>query len=506
MSTANASARRDPRSIRDKANIQLCIQTLEQFLINNNFTFTNKTLTNPSAKDVQAIFKFLFSFIDSTIEYTTRFEDDVIALLKGLKYPFISEINRSQFIAVTPHSWPVILAMFSWIIELASFLHLKPANSLSLNSLFYEHVNDGYQRFLSGDAEIDDEVFKKKVFEMYQGIFSEIDKRVALLKEIEEKIDGVGDEDFEMSDMGKMSRKDFLISKRTEVMNDIKSLATRKKQLEEKRKKYEMLNDKLRMANEELEEELTLLKKEITNLKGEIHAQKINPDDIREMNKEKIEMYTEIEKLKPQRENLIKQVNESEKILNEHIDAVEKLIFDLKSLRHGDIPFQLRKVNNEFRLDGDFKDFDRLVNNSTVVSEEMVNDVDLTLSSLEMKNSEYEIVLRELKGNIKHLDEKLITLGKLYLEKKSLHEIQQRKSKGELNKIEGELIKLDLESNHSLLVSEQRLQMARIQYEKMINTIKRDMEEIEAEILSLTRFLTEKKNEMALIINRDVLP
>lgn len=504
ISTANTSTRRDIRQIRDKSNIQQSVLTLEQFLNNQNFPNMPKSLTSPSAKDVQQIFKFIFSFVDSSFEYISRFEDEAMNMLKGLKYPYISEINRSQFVAVTPHSWPVILSMFVWVIELVTFLEVKNEEdqSQSLNSLFYEHVKNGYQSFLNGTDENGDESFKKKVFDMYQDIFIEIDKRVLLLKEIEEKIECVGEDDYEMSDIGKISKKEFLNNKKTEILNDIKSLATRKKQLEDKKKKYEMVSEKMRITNDELEEEITTLKNEITNLKNEISAQKINPEDIKEMNKEKIEMYNEIEKLKPMREDLIKQCSEKEKILNDYTDSIDKLIFDLKGLRNGELPFSIKKENNEYIMQGEFTEFDKVVNEGIRETEETINDIECSLSALDMKNSEYEIVVRELKENIKHYDEKLITLGKLYLEKKSLHEIEQRKSNGELNKIESELIKLDLESNHSLLLSEQRLQMARIQYEKMLNTIKNETEEIGSEISNLDTFLISKKKEISRLISK----
>lgn len=529
--------RRDVRMLRDKANISSSIQILDHFLTVHNYA--NKSLSNPSAKDVQCLYKFLFSFIDSSFEYGSRFEDDALNILKGIKYPYITEINRSQFIAVTPHSWPVLLSMFTWVVELITNLEGKDQESLSLNSLFYEHVRNGYQKFLDGEDEIDDEIYKSKVFDMYQEIFTEIDKRVQLLKEIEDKIENVREGSYEVNDIG--NKKENLIDKKREVISDIKALNIRKKQLEEKKKKYEMLNEKLKMGNEELEEELTFHKNEIQDLKREIAAQKINPEDIREMNKEKIEMYTEIEKLKPQRENLIREVNECEKFLNDQLDSADKLIYDLKGLinelnnnryknqegcvgsnmdeydsqkevevnnnecnnNFGFLPISLTKESGIYKTTGNFYEFDKSVVNGITYSDISLNDLDLSYSTLEMKNSELEITMRELKENIKHLDEKLITLGKLYLEKKSLHEIEQRKSNGELNKIESELMKLDLESNHSLLVSEQRLQMARIQYEKMMNTIKRDSEEIEVEIVVLSRYLVAKRKEMNLLINKE---
>ena len=119
-SSQSNSIGKDPRPIREKSFQLSCIKNLIKFLAKSyDKPISQKILTAPSTKDFQNIFKFLYSQIDPTYEFGKKFEDEVPALLKGIRYPYAGDISKSSLLAVgSIHAWPALLAMLNWIVEL----------------------------------------------------------------------------------------------------------------------------------------------------------------------------------------------------------------------------------------------------------------------------------------------------------------------------------------------------------------------------------------------------
>lgn len=490
----NTSLRRDPRQIRDKQYIAQCIQTIENFLINNNFNITAKTLTNPSVKDVQTIFKFIYSFIDDLFEYTSRFEDDVLGILKLIKYPYISEINRSQFIAITPHSWPVILSMFTWIVEQISYIEsVKSTQTINVNSLFSDHILLGYQHFLQGEDEMPDEELEHKIKELHKDFFRDIDDRVELLKQIEDKYSNV-----EWNQ--EKERMEILINRRNKNNNDRQNLIKNMKQLEDKKKKYEMKNLHLKNTISDLDVELNEYKIKINDFKHKINLQPIKPEEFKEINEEKIELYNKLEKFKPIKEKYYKDINELDKINNDKFEALEKLLFDLKNIRKQNIPFKILKDKDSFRMEGNNENFTKEIETEIFSVREKIYELEEQYNILQNRKDEVSSAANTKIDSIKFKDEKFITLGKLYLEKKEQSEMDQRRNWSELNKLENEIMKLNLEDNHKLLMSNKQIEIKKIERERVINHISVEKKEIEKEILELKDFCLVMEKEIEKLV------
>ena len=78
---------KDPRNVRDKAFQQNCIRIILNYLGNRGYPHqvSAKTLQTPTGKDFQAIFRFLYAKLDPAYIFQKKFEEEVSALLKGLK-------------------------------------------------------------------------------------------------------------------------------------------------------------------------------------------------------------------------------------------------------------------------------------------------------------------------------------------------------------------------------------------------------------------------------------
>ncbi|ORZ19259.1 HEC/Ndc80p family-domain-containing protein [Lobosporangium transversale] len=111
---------RDPRPVKDKSFQRTLIHTILGYLTQSGFpqTITTKNLTHPTNKDFQDIFKFLYLRLEPGYEFQKKFEDEVPMLLKTMRYPAADTISKTSLYTVgTPHSWPNMLALLGWMIE-----------------------------------------------------------------------------------------------------------------------------------------------------------------------------------------------------------------------------------------------------------------------------------------------------------------------------------------------------------------------------------------------------
>ncbi|KAF7682597.1 putative kinetochore protein NDC80 [Astathelohania contejeani] len=483
---------RDQKQIRDKAYQLTCIDTIYNFLINNGYEgpLTTKTLHNTSVKDFQNIFRFIYSFIEEEYEYGARFEEDVIGILRIIRYPYCSEINRSQLVATTPHTWPVILGMLAWLVGLAEISKMdefvEDEQLFGLDGLFYKYVVRAYEKFNDGLPDDLEQDLDEQVGSMYGEAFKEIDQKREYLKQLDNEINRINNEMVNLKDYD---------TKKDEINEDMKRLAQSDIQLEEKKKKYMAIISKYENEISAMEVELEELRKEQANLKKEISEQTINPEDVKVMNAKKIELFKELEKIKPEKEELIKIITKLDAENHEKIEEAEKILSDIKNmitdlkeesssnLKSESIPIRIIKEKNSYfkenyRIAGDISNYVRQLDEELNRLKEKLSTLEDQKATSDEKANENKLTLNELMENLKYVNNKLYNTGKLYLEKKEVSDIEQRKSKREMEKLENDLLNLKLQSNNSLLLSEQALQKAKIALDKTLYQIAYEKKEI----------------------------
>ncbi|WUR04106.1 putative kinetochore protein NDC80 [Vairimorpha necatrix] len=466
--------RRDVRMLRDPNYKKTCSENVYKFLSENNFegNLSQKTLQNPSNKDFQLIFKFIFSFIDD-YEYTNKFEDDVINILKIIKYPYASEITRSQLTAITPHMWPIVLSMLSWLIDIMLNLeNFKDLNSSENNieTFFNEFVSNGYLNYLQGndDDQNLEEDFENNVQVLYSDLFKKIDLKKDELKKLEKEIlelkSGFGD-------------IENLEQKKNDLLEDLNSLISSQKQLENKKSKYSNIIKKTLEEIEIIENELKDLRNQHEEIKNKIEVQKLNPEDVKIMNKEKVELYEELEKITPEKEKLMINNKNLEKNLSEVIDEIEKLMFDFNNLRE-DLNFKFLKNFDKKFFNRDFDETRRTLENEHNKAIQRNEELKINKDTILNTKEEKEIILKDIETKIEYNQNKLISTGEIYLKKKKISEDEQKKNKNQMEGLERELLQLNLESNSSLIQSEQGLHKNKISLDIINNKCKQEKEAI----------------------------
>ncbi|KAG0320328.1 kinetochore-associated Ndc80 complex subunit ndc80 [Dissophora globulifera] len=111
---------RDPRPVKEKAFQRTLIHNLVNFLTQAGYQHpvTAKNLTQPTNKDFQDIFKFLYQKLEPGYDFPRKFEDEVPILLRTMRYPAADTITKTSLYTVgTPHSWPNMLALLGWMMD-----------------------------------------------------------------------------------------------------------------------------------------------------------------------------------------------------------------------------------------------------------------------------------------------------------------------------------------------------------------------------------------------------
>jgi kinetochore protein NDC80 len=118
----SVSTAKDTRPVRDRTYQTQCQRNIHEYLQLHRFPMpiSPKTLTSPTQKEFQSIFKYLISeFVDPNMIWGKKFEDDCIAIMKDIRYPAMETLGKTALVAPgTPHTWPAILAMLNWLVDL----------------------------------------------------------------------------------------------------------------------------------------------------------------------------------------------------------------------------------------------------------------------------------------------------------------------------------------------------------------------------------------------------
>ena len=107
--------------MRQTAFMNNCAKNIQDYLMVQRcpIPLTSKMFLSPTTKDFQSIFRYLVQeLVDPGMVWGKKFEDDVINLLKDLRYPAMETIGRTGLGAPGGRDWAPLLAMLNWLVEL----------------------------------------------------------------------------------------------------------------------------------------------------------------------------------------------------------------------------------------------------------------------------------------------------------------------------------------------------------------------------------------------------
>ncbi|XP_076364365.1 kinetochore protein NDC80 homolog [Tachypleus tridentatus] len=171
--TGSTKVSKDPRPLSNRVYQSKSIHKLLEFLSDRQYSYqlSERLLSSPSTKDFVRIFEFLYGFWDSKYTASNRPEDEIPQLMKRLGYPF--PIARSMLITIARHSWPSLLGVLVWLVELIMFCEqfnvtemLWPRNNfeeegINIKQVLFEHTVANYQKFMDNES---DDIEEKEKF------------------------------------------------------------------------------------------------------------------------------------------------------------------------------------------------------------------------------------------------------------------------------------------------------------------------------------------------------
>lgn len=125
---------KDTRPLRDKQYQTKMRQEIHGWLQSTEYDISMQTLMNITGKDFRGIFQYLVAMLDPFYPFDpkTKFEDDFLAALKSLRYPFVGQLDPKWLAApASMHSWPSLLGVLHWLVIMCKvrLLLLSPASS-----------------------------------------------------------------------------------------------------------------------------------------------------------------------------------------------------------------------------------------------------------------------------------------------------------------------------------------------------------------------------------------
>jgi len=111
---------KDSRPLRDKSYQSKMRQDVYNYLTSSGFDIAPGTLSSISGKDYKAIFETLVLTVDPFYPFVegSRLEEEFVPALRALRYPFSQLIDQRWLAAVaSPHSWPSLLGVLHWLVE-----------------------------------------------------------------------------------------------------------------------------------------------------------------------------------------------------------------------------------------------------------------------------------------------------------------------------------------------------------------------------------------------------
>lgn len=96
-------------------------QDIVNYLTKTGFEVAKRMLQAITMNNFRAVFQHLITCLDPLwpFQLELRFEDHFMQALRAMKYPYLAQIDQRWL--STPaamHSWPTLLGMLHWLVEL----------------------------------------------------------------------------------------------------------------------------------------------------------------------------------------------------------------------------------------------------------------------------------------------------------------------------------------------------------------------------------------------------
>ncbi|EPZ33202.1 Kinetochore protein Ndc80 domain-containing protein [Rozella allomycis CSF55] len=486
---------KDPRPTRDRQFILGSIKSLLNFLAETGYdgNINQKLLNCPSTRDAQNIFFYLYQRIDPNYKFEKKFDEEVSAIVRSIRYPFANDINRSQLVNVgSPHSWPIFLAMLTWLVELN--LCIEQTN-FALNETeerrFYEFLCRAYQEFLNSDGNVN------SVVDELRATFSAKDEEI--INEINDLSERNKDLQKEYAELTSQPSPLIELQSQEKILHsDIEKFAKLNDHISHKTEKAMEIISRTQNDVESTERELKELEKVKMDLMLQIEAQTISIEDIDRMNADKDHLQKQFENLGQRNQEISQIIWEKEVNIQKKIDTVEKSIhaYTIEGEKIKIIPsYEINASGKDFRLKGTSKESLEIVSIAREHTHHLANNIQEKLFELNDQIIQQQEALDRMIETVTDrqeelfvLEEKIKKFNKKYTEEKNIFTGDSKTHSQELESMEAKIQHMKMESSSSLVSAEQQLQAKVIELDHWTRLITEEKEAIQKELISFTEY------------------
>ncbi|KAJ2801306.1 kinetochore-associated Ndc80 complex subunit ndc80 [Coemansia furcata] len=330
---------KDPRPIKERGFQAKAQQRIMNYLSTHGYPgmLAPKTLAMPTVKDFQTIFRFLYAQLDGRYVYQKKFEEDVLAILRGIHYPYVGNISKSHiYSAGSMSTWPGLLAMLLWLVELIECVGLiNPSTDSSelkdsaqfVDRVFFDYLSVAYPVWLdSGEEPTELESVLAQQFEQKNASLiqesSDIERRLANAKA---ELSALQSNE---SPLVKLERE------RVEMISDKEKFESYIHRLESKHQRMADHVGNQRQQQDAAQVEQMGLERERDEVQAIVDAQQINPEDVDRMNSERNQLHDTLRGVQERVKEAENVAWEREMKLQRVLDDVESLTLDYASRAH----------------------------------------------------------------------------------------------------------------------------------------------------------------------------
>lgn len=499
---AATAVKKDPRPIRDKTWHSSAKRTLINFLIQAGYdqAISTKSLQSPSTKDFQKIFIFLYSQIDPYFRFSEKaFQDQVIQLIKGLKYPFADSISKSQLKSVGPmHTWPIILAILIWIVELIVCCdYLNKNQEIDPNQFekagTFEMLSSIYLTF-------DDVIYREKEAEVLQEFdrntihFNEENKRLdSEIERLEKELEVLTNKESPLVIAKNVNEQ--LLQEQNYLNIEIKDV----------NQVHQQLDDSVKALEADFkvyEGQLSKLTEEKSQLNDEVKLREISSAEIERSQAERNQLLSQHKSIDHQIEEKRKVIGEQEINLRKLIDEVENYAghYNNELATLGLSKFSSQNVDNNYSYEiplplcpANAEGLYKSLNEETMPSleklrnnfKESVHSAYDMYISLQGRYSRASEAKNEQSEEKETIQQKIKQASQQYTKTKEEVKVELEAHSIETDKIEKQIQRIQRDGENKLLEWKRKSSKAMMEYDDLLRLYDESKEHIGKEMLDL---------------------
>ncbi|KAG8831480.1 kinetochore-associated Ndc80 complex subunit ndc80 [Serendipita sp. 399] len=402
----------DDRSLREKASQSLMLKAVNEFLREQGKDMILRSHPTPSAKEFQDAFLFIYNvvFEEDRVLGVKRMDEEVIELLRVVRYPWVDTLTKLSFTVITPHVWPQLIGTLHWMVGFYKFddpfmKEAKDQNLIDdpnleefsgnptedqplLSRLFLSYLQDVWLDYLCGkeDFEVQKNEFMDVLnirMENLAKVAEQQDKDVIQLQQELDLLRGSENEAEKVKvDLAEINLK---IDHAQEVIRSAQNKM--QTQLRDNQKQEEEIKATAQRLAEVTQRNVILVEN--------IRVQNISEEDVKKMHRDRQELTKQIDDLKKKDNDLSNAGNHLAITAFNMLEKVESLVESINSTMYeiGLLP----KPPPPFTADELQINFNRATDNP----EELIADIDISHGgSLTRKLLTYAANMRKEKAEL----------------------------------------------------------------------------------------------------------